>query len=34
MLMHVSYHVKEFDNTARYHNHQDEGSSMKWLSLI
>ena len=33
-ITHVSYHVEEFDNTARYHNHQDEGSSMKWLSLI
>ena len=30
---HVSYHVEEFDNTARYHNHQDEASSIKWLSL-
>ena len=29
----VSYHVEEFDNTARYHNHQDEASSIKWLSL-
>ena len=31
--LHVSYHVEEFDDTARYHNHQDEASSIKWLSL-
>ena len=31
--LHVSYHKEEFDNTARYHNHQDEASSVKWLSL-
>ena len=29
----VSYHKEEFDNTARYHNHQDEASCVKWLSL-
>ena len=23
----------EVDNTARYHNHQDEASSIKWLSI-
>ena len=28
-----SYHVEEFDNTARYNNHQDEASSGKWLSI-
>ena len=27
--LHVSYHVEEFDNTARYHNHQDEAGSIK-----
>ena len=31
--LHVSHHVEEFDNTTRYHNHQDEASSVKWLSL-
>ena len=31
--LHVSYHVEEFDNTARYHNHLDEASSIKWLIL-
>ena len=31
--LHVSYHVEEFDDTARYHNHPDEASSIKWLSL-
>ena len=30
---HVSHHVEEFDNTARYHNHQDEANSIEWLSL-
>ena len=29
----VSYHMEEFDNTARYHNHQDEASSVKWLNI-
>ena len=31
--LHGSYHVEEFDDTARYHNHPDEASSVKWLSL-
>ena len=31
--LYVSYHKEEFDNTARYHNHQDEASSVKWLSI-
>ena len=30
---HVSHHVEEFDDTARYHNHQDEASTIKWLSI-
>ena len=29
----VRMFLEEFDNTARYHNHQDEASSIKWLSL-
>ena len=29
----VSYHKEEFHNTARYHNHQDEASSVKWLNI-
>ena len=29
----VSYHMEEFHNTARYHNHQDEASSVKWLNI-
>ena len=31
--LHVSYHVVEFDNIARYHNHQDEANSIEWLSI-
>ena len=31
--LHFSYHMEEFDNTARYHNHQDEASSVKWLNI-
>ena len=31
--LHVSYRVEEFDNTARYHNHLDEASSINWLSV-
>ena len=31
--LHVSYRVEEFDNTARYHNHLDEASSINWLSI-
>ena len=25
--------MEEFHNTARYHNHQDEASSVKWLNI-
>ena len=25
--------MEEFDNTARYKNHQDEASSVKWLNI-
>ena len=28
-----SYHVEEFDNTARYHNHYDEASNIKCFSV-
>ena len=31
--LHVSYHKEEFDNTARYHNHQDEAALSGSVSM-